>query len=358
MFTATLEHMKRFYWLLGLLWLPCTGFAQRTLNYSKWHQIFEDDFDNAAVTSAKWDFGHYSTGPKQRRTNSPYECYDVAPLERNKALQITTVNNTSVLRITATRICPPDSNCQVGTPAGEFACEVVSDVFEAKRYISGMLRLKYPLVADGSTDIEHRFPVHQGLFEIRCRQPKYPEGLANGSTYGGARSALWLSSYDMELDVFEANDGQGFSSTLHNRQVLEQVDGIARHPWWQNGYHYVPPYPGAPMLDDEFHTYSVLWNDDQVTWFFDGRKLFTLKGKRGGMPITPDVTPQTYFGRASELVVTLEVPIDNFTLTHWDIDYVRIYKPNARKFRILHRRPKRGHLQKLPATGLNKLAEG
>lgn len=286
----------------GFLTLPDT-----TQPDNKWRLVFADEFDNAAHTTASWAFSHYPN----RRANNKHECYDTRPLSENQALQLVTEDGLSLLRITAQK--QPSS----------FQCDDV-----LRTYVSGMLRLKYDSIRDGNTGGEP-FTLHRGLIEVRCRlptyakTPTYPSGYA--ASYGGATAALWLYNYDMECDVFEANDSAApFSTTYHNWNS----PSVPAHQWWAANHHYQALFPGPPPLEEAFHTYSLVWSEDQISWFLDGRELATLHGvDHASIPRLVEEGMTTYFGRAAQVLLTLEVAEATFERADFDIDYVRIYKP-------------------------------
>ncbi|SMB99019.1 hypothetical protein SAMN00120144_3669 [Hymenobacter roseosalivarius DSM 11622] len=156
---------------------------------------FFDGFDNQVHTLASWYLDRAGDENMDR-----LHCFDSTPDlvgGSNQALRLLTEDNVQFLRITA-------------TPDGSAACTPRS------RYRSGGLRLKpNPLMDAAAKDI---YALKQGLFEVRCRLPRYK----GRTTNYGANVSFWLLSNDMECDVLEGNvlegnDGRsGFSTTLHN----------------------------------------------------------------------------------------------------------------------------------------------
>ncbi|MGY2133122.1 glycoside hydrolase family 16 protein [Hymenobacter sp. HD11105] len=312
----------------GFLMMPDTSQPD-----NKWRLVFADEFDNAVHTTASWSFSHYPN----RRANNKHECYDTRPLGVNQALRLVVEEGRSMMRITAQK--SPHS----------FECDDV-----LRTYTSGMLRLKYDSIRDGNTGGEP-FTIRRGLIEVRCRLPRYtktptyPAGFA--AAYGGSTAALWLYNYDMECDVFEGNDGATpFSITYHNWNS----PSAPAHQWWTASHQYQTLYPGPPPLEEPFHTYSLVWSEDQISWFLDGRELATLHGTdHASIPRLIEEGVTTYFGRAAQVLLTLEVSEATFEQADFDIDYVRIYKPSDGTYNQIKTAPTgiRPEVKLIPVAG-------
>lgn len=300
---------------------------------NKWRLIFADEFDNAAHTNAAWSFSHYP----HRRANNNHECYDTRPLGENQALRLLTEDEISLLRISAQK-----------SPHA-FACDDV-----LRTYTSGMLRLKYDSIRDGNTG-GGPFTIRRGLFEVRCRlptyakTPTYPTGFA--AAYGGSTASLWLYNHDMECDVFEGNDSTApFSTTYHNWHS----PSAPAHQAWAASHHYQALFPGPPPLEEAFHTYSLVWSENQISWFLDGRELATLHGTdHASIPRLIEEGVTTYFGRAAQVLLTLEVSEATFERADFDIDYVRIYKPRDGTYNQVKTTPvgMREEIKLIPVVG-------
>ncbi|SMB93376.1 hypothetical protein SAMN00120144_3542 [Hymenobacter roseosalivarius DSM 11622] len=291
-------------------WSQCmrdAGLQSAANPRGQWQQVFFDGFDSQPHTLANWYLDRVGDENADR-----LHCFDATPDlvgGGNQALRLLTENNVQFLRITAT----PDASA---------ACTPQS------RYRSGGLRLKpNPLVDSAAHGV---YALQQGLFEIRCRLPRYR---ARTTRYG-ANAGFWLLSNDMECDVLEGNDGlSGFATTLHNWNAATADCARAPaqgepHPFWQATYTYIPPYAGALGLDESFHTYGLAWSEHELTWFFDGQVLSTLAYEPGQcLPRLEENQRIIPFGRAAQVLLGLEVVDASFLEAQFDVDYVRICKP-------------------------------
>lgn len=82
-------------------------------------------------------------------------------------------------------------------------------------------------------------------------------------------------------------------------------------------------------LDEDFHTYSVLWEPELVIWFIDGEEIRRISG--------PEVSRQrmyitAYLVLGSEWIPAPDVDSDIFPVSY-EIDYIRAYqKPENLNF--------------------------
>ncbi|WP_165963610.1 glycoside hydrolase family 16 protein [Hymenobacter radiodurans] len=283
------------------------GLQSVTNPAGEWQQVFFDGFDSEEHTLANWYLNRVGDENTDR-----LHCFDTTPDllgGKNKALSLIAEKNVQFLRITAT----PDSSA---------ACTPQS------RYRSGGLRLKPNPLVDGAA--HGVYAMQRGLFEVRCRLPRYR---ARTTKYG-ANAGFWLLSNDMECDIVEGNDGlSGFATTLHNWNAAATdctrtpAQGEP-HPFWQAIYAYTSPYVGAPGLDEGFHTYGLAWSEDELTWYFDGQVLSTIRYRPGQcLPGLVENGMFTPFGRAAQVLLGLEVVDASFQEAQFDVDFVRICKP-------------------------------
>jgi beta-glucanase (GH16 family) len=105
------------------------------------------------------------------------------------------------------------------------------------RYISGLITT------------QPSFAQTYGYFEMRARLPRGK----------GVWPAFWLLPADLswppEIDVMESiGDPSKVYATLHSKVVKAEGAEVRITP-------------------DEFHTFSVSWDRDQVIWFIDGREV-------------------------------------------------------------------------------------
>ncbi|MFK7889918.1 MAG: family 16 glycosylhydrolase [Granulosicoccus sp.] len=168
---------------------------------------------------------------------------------------------------------------------------------EGQPYISGVLTT------------EKTFAQKHGRFEVSAR---VPEGQ-------GLWSAFWLlPSFDQwpegisilpEIDVMEhlGHQSNVFHTTLHTNQTGE----LTSHPY---------DHTLSKSLTDDFHQYTVVWTEETVAWYLDGKRKATH-------PTPDDFTRPVHF--LLNLAVggtwpgspdaTTEFPAE------YQIDYVRAY---------------------------------
>ena len=108
-----------------------------------------------------------------------------------------------------------------------------------------------------------RFEVAYGRVEARI---KVPVG-------AGLWPAFWMLGTDIdevdwpqtgEIDIME-----------HVGRQPNQVFGTLHGPGYSGGQSYGKVYDLGKPVADEFHTYAVEWQPDQITWFIDGMPYFT-----------------------------------------------------------------------------------
>lgn len=76
-----------------------------------------------------------------------------------------------------------------------------------------------------------------------------------------------------EIDVLEMIGGGKNDRILH---------GTAH--WNENGHTYQGgSYTNPEKLSQDFHTYAIEWNEEQIKWFFDGEQYYSLNIQSGAM---------------------------------------------------------------------------
>jgi beta-glucanase (GH16 family) len=108
-----------------------------------------------------------------------------------------------------------------------------------------------------------RFEVAYGRVEARI---KVPEG-------AGLWPAFWMLGTDIdevdwpqtgEIDIME-----------YVGRVPNEIFGTLHGPGYSGGQSYGQSYNLGEPVANEFHTYAVEWQPDQITWFIDGMPYFT-----------------------------------------------------------------------------------
>lgn len=163
-------------------------------------------------------------------------------------------------------------------------------------YVSGML--------DGYRKFKQKY----GYFEIRSKNPK-------GT---GFLPAFWLVStvqWPPEIDIFE------FYTVFPNKM------STSLH--WKNKNGNNKRKTKNYLVHDAselFHIYAIAWKKNKITWFYDNKKVKTIR--RG-------VKNQKF---PMHIIINLEISrIKNMNLdqaifpNYFEIDYVRVYKKQSKR---------------------------
>lgn len=175
----------------------------------------------------------------------------------------------------------------------------------------------------------HRAQWKYGRFEIRAKMPDgqgiWPAVwmLPSSSPYGG-----WASSG--EIDIIESRGSEVAKTTgaLH-------FGG----EWPKNTYlagEYVFPEKNAAQ---EFHTYTLEWNENQISWAVDGAIYQTIKKEQWHSEKAAE-NPSAPFDQAFHLIINVAVDGRFFAATKQnsnklpdsafpqtlEVDYIRVYQ--------------------------------
>ncbi|MCZ4410004.1 family 16 glycosylhydrolase [Cryomorphaceae bacterium 1068] len=172
----------------------------------------------------------------------------------------------------------------------------------------------------GRIEARMKFPTGQGVWPAFWM-------LSTEDTYGG-----WPESGEIDIvEMIGSNPGQ-VVGTMHTGEPHTFI----------SGYYNLPP---DEILADDFHIYSIEWEPDSVTFFFDGIQYHQL---------TPDIlSPWAPFQEDFYLILNLALggnwpgPVDETTELPQtlEVDYVRVYNHPERL-------PIRGEQPIVEAVGL------
>jgi beta-glucanase (GH16 family) len=247
-------------WLGG--YYPCK-------TYDQWVLVFEDNFDKSELNSAKWT-NHYPWG-RNLYCNVPVEIQYYSDNNNfefeNGNLKIIAKQESVFERIVDS---VPD-NYLLSCPNGT--------VFGPNKHLfshtSGMIYSKPKFV--------------YGLFEIRCKIPKISMPRVLGeliwSEYLGLWPAFWLyGSCSQEIDVFEFMSKNGGVSTNYHLQLDCNESDSRRH---------CPREISRNDMTNDFHTYSLEWNEHFLIWRIDGEiiRMVVKYYNQMGLDISDDIDP-------------------------------------------------------------------
>ena len=142
-----------------------------------------------------------------------------------------------------------------------------------------------------------------GYFECRYRYAKAT----------GTNNSFWLMTRDIpsdapgrfEIDINEGHYPNKVNSCIHNWSGTH----------WAKGKHMT--IDGA-NLADEFHTYGLEWNEDELIWYFDGKEIRREENTicHGEAPVWLSLAIMDWAGPVTEA-------IDG---TFMEVDYVRVFQ--------------------------------
>ncbi|WP_400192213.1 family 16 glycosylhydrolase [Hymenobacter sp. B81] len=282
---------------------PATEPAPRRLSYQGWGLAFADEFDTYSSLAdfqarSPWQF--HPDGGARTLTNNAVEdqYYEPAALSLQDGRLV----------LTATRL-PEPIVYPFRTAAG-------TDTSKLLHYQSGWISTRPDFYTGLGLGDAPRWPLNRGfeygLFEIRCRF---------GSS-SRAWPAFWLFNGTTEIDVFEGGSNALGRPRLFSTNVHHNPAPPARSRTAQASHRKA----FGPSLDQEFHTYSVVWTPTAVTFYFDGRRLRSIPARR--LPTLPApvdiIANQAMLGYSPALSPT---PPEQEPPSQFEIEYIRVYKP-------------------------------
>lgn len=240
-----------------------------------WELVWSDEFDGVAIDPSNWtyDIGGWGWG------NGEAQYYTDRP-----------------------------ENARVEN--GLLVIEARQERFEEKYYTSARL------ITQGLQAFQY------GRIEARM---KVPRG-------GGLWPAFWMLGND-----FDRNPDDPFDSNWPHAGEVDIMEYVGREPDLIMGTAHGPGYSGAGGLGkwnrqdydiaDEFHTYAVEWDENEINWFYDGEHYYTL---------TPEIVGERewVFNKEFFLLLNLAVggqmagtiSLDTEFPANLYVDYVRVYQ--------------------------------
>jgi beta-glucanase (GH16 family) len=300
--------------------------AQCKIDYSRYHLILDEQFNTTLSDLAtRWNFSNAGGNPL---SGYGAEIFD--------ASKISLPGSGGICRITATKLAAP---LIVSNPDG---------TTRTVKYISGMLRSK--MIPDAGCWPENQGFTY-GIFEMRAQLPQGSE------TLNDVWPTFWLYTGPTEIDIMddvnEDTDRRWMSGMINwgkypntnavDWQLISDCNNCG-YPEFNCEADYAPNQyikyankvyrsinytknlccnmgaykGGATGLSNSFNTYTVAWTPDKVTFFFNGREVYT---------VNPNVI-ETY-QCAADIRASLQMrETANMNETYMNIDYIRVWKPN------------------------------
>jgi beta-glucanase (GH16 family) len=213
-----------------------TSSSQSSVVPGEWELTWYDEFDGAELDADKWSFERNCRGG----FNNELQCYTN---RQGSSTESNVYFEDGVMHIVAR-----EENFSGQAKQDDEAGYDVNDTSANRGYTSARLRTKYK--GDwkyGRIEVRAKLPQGQGIWPAIWMLPTYSE-------YGG-----W--PYSGEIDIMEAiNSNTGsFGNTIHG--TLHFGGAVHRYP----GQSFVP----EANIWDEFHTYTVEWEEGTIRWYVD-----------------------------------------------------------------------------------------
>ena len=265
----------------------CFVFCCNFLQAQNWQLVWEDDFDGTDLDLTKW-MHEYGTG-------SQYNMWGWGNGEK----QYYQSQNTTLSNGVATIEVKEE-------PSG------IIDSWGATSYYS-------------SSKISTK-----GIFDFRYGKVEARMKTIDGQ---GFWPAFWMLPTDGdwpcdgEIDIMEQWGGNYFTNGTTGAAHLGTCPYSQSSHFYQNFSTYI----SSGSYADEFHTYSVIWKEDTITWFVDDIEIFSIDpSSYWSVPSQHDWpfnTNQWYI--MINLAITQSGPNANTVFPNQiQVDYVRVYQDN------------------------------
>ena len=263
-------------------------FVSYTASFSQnWQLIWEDDFNGNSLDQSKWihDIG----------TGSQYGMWGWGNGELQYYQPQNTILNNGIAKIEVKE-----------EPNG------IVDSWGASSYFS-------------SSKITTK-----GIFDFRYGKVEARIKTIDGQ---GFWPAFWMlptgGSWpcDGEIDIME----QWGNNYLTNSTTGAAHIGTCPYSQSTHFYESFSSYISSGSFSDDFHTYSVIWKEDTITWYVDETELFSLNPSNYWSIPTQSAWPfnANEWYLMINLAITQAGPNSNTVFPNqMEIDYVRVYQEN------------------------------
>ena len=173
-------------------------------------------------------------------------------------------------------------------------------------------------------EFESKELFHWGYYEIRCELPKGRD----------AWPAFWLygesNGTNNEIDVFEFWNEQKFFGGFSQKKLSRIQHMTTHYNKRMSGVGVKLPFDGSAGM----HTYGVLWTENAIVWYTDGKEMRTLyrykkpSDRKDGKIIQgreENVFPQSPMKLLVDMAVQQSNERSVFEKNTFVVDYVRGY---------------------------------
>ena len=184
---------------------------------------------------------------------------------------------------------------------------------------------RYALYSSGKITTKDNFSMKYGRIDIRAKLPKG----------NGVWPALWMLPND---DTYGSWAASGEIDIMEAKGRLPGITSGALHfggQWPVNRYisgEYV--FPNGQTFDSDYHVYSLVWEEDNLKWYVDGKCFFKVTREQWYSVSAPN-NPNAPFDKEFYIIMNLAigghfdgglVPDASDIPATMQVDYVRAYK--------------------------------
>ncbi|MDO4573754.1 MAG: glycoside hydrolase family 16 protein [Planctomycetia bacterium] len=161
-------------------------------------------------------------------------------------------------------------------------------------------------------DDEVKFSQKYGWFEIRCKMPNC------GS---GRYTAFWLHQVGAKNQEYTPEGVRRSSAGALEIDIFEWLGGSPKENLFN--VHFTPNGHFRFPLDfdatKEYHVWAMHWEEGKLTWYLDGKPIYTYQGQTPPGPMYLLVAMFQAASWTGPLDTSIPYPVD------FEIDYIRVW---------------------------------
>ncbi|MEJ9222034.1 family 16 glycosylhydrolase [Paenibacillus glucanolyticus] len=187
---------------------------------------------------------------------------------------------------------------------------------------------RYAQYSSGKINTKNHFTLTYGRVDFRAKLP-----IGNGIW-----PALWMLPQDSPYGTWAAS---GEIDVMEARGRLPGSTSGAVHfgGTWPANRHISGEYhfPQGQSINNDYHVYSVVWEEDNIKWYVDGKFFFKVTNEQWYSLAAPN-NPNAPFDQPFYLIMNLALggnfdggisPGPSDIPATMQVDYVRVYKENG-----------------------------
>ena len=187
---------------------------------------------------------------------------------------------------------------------------------------------RYAQYSSGKINTKNHFTLKYGRVDFRAKLP----------TGNGVWPALWMLPQDSPYGTWAAS---GEIDVMEARGRLPASTSGAVHfgGTWPANQHISGEYhfPEGQNINNDYHVYSVVWEEDNIKWYVDGKFFFKRTNEQWYSLAAPN-NPNAPFDQPFYLIMNLALggnfdggisPNPSDIPATMQVDYVRVYKENG-----------------------------